>query len=139
MDCVLCDSLEKERGRIVYQDEHVFVLVNIEPIKDGHVMILPVRHAQDLKDLDPNKSAAFLKAIDRCMHAVTELFSDPPMCFVNGWSFRTQAHLHAHVLPSKQGLRGLFSSSEGTEKRRRVDDALLEEMATRLKTVFQEI
>lgn len=58
------------------------------------------------------------------------------MCLVNGRQHRTQLHLHAHVLPSRNGLRGLFSASEGLVERRRADKATLEGMADALRRVF---
>ncbi len=136
MSCVLCDSFANEKERVIFQDQHVFVLVNIEPIKDGHVMILPIRHAEQLRDLTPEESQAFLQAIDRCMLAVTKLYQETPMCLVNGWSYRTQPHLHAHVLPSKKNLRGLYASAEGLEERKRADEATLKQIAERLRAAM---
>ena len=134
--CVFCEVQHNERHRILYQDEYVFVLLNLEPVKEGHLLILPVRHAQDLKDLTPEEAYAFLQAVDRCMAAVTESFEDAPMCLVNGWKYRTQPHLHAHVLPSKNSLRGLYVASEGVEHRRRADEEELKRVAEKLKKYF---
>lgn len=89
-------------------------------------MILPVRHAEQLRDLTPDESSAFLKAIDRAMLAMTEAYEETPMCLVNGWKYRTQPHLHAHVLPSKNNLRGLYSASEGLEERKRANEQTIQ-------------
>jgi diadenosine tetraphosphate (Ap4A) HIT family hydrolase len=135
MDCVLCNALT-ESYRIVYKDKRVVVIVNIEPVKNGHLMIMPVRHAEQLGDLQPEEAQAFLRMIDRCMHAVERLSDEPSMCLVNGWKHRTQPHLHAHVLPSKKNLRGLFSASEGLEERKRADAETLALMADELRVMF---
>jgi diadenosine tetraphosphate (Ap4A) HIT family hydrolase len=139
MECVLCESFVSEPDRVVHQDEHVFVLVNIEPVKEGHIMVLPVRHVEQLGDLAPQEAQAFLKAVDACMHGVTVAYGETPMCMVNGWGHRTQRHLHAHVLPSKNSLRGLFSASEGLEERKRADAPTLKRMAERLRPFFQRV
>lgn len=125
MNCILCSALQNERDHILHQDAHVFILVNIEPIKEGHVMILPVRHAEQLRDLTPDESSAFLKAIDRAMLAIAEAYEETPMCLVNGWKYRTQPHLHAHVLPSKKNLRGLYAASEDLEERKRGNEQVI--------------
>jgi histidine triad (HIT) family protein len=138
MECPLCDALEKERDRVIYTDDYVFVLVNNEPIKDGHVMILPKRHAEQLKDLSREESESFLKAIDVSMSAVTNVYGETPMCLINGWKFRTQPHLHAHVLPSKKNLRGLYAASEGLEERKRADEQTLQSIADKMKPFFAE-
>lgn len=137
MGCELCRTLETDRDRIIYQDDRVFVMVNLEPVKEGHVMILPIRHAQELKDLTPEESQSFLRAVDMCMAAVNEAYGQTPMCLVNGWKHRSQAHLHAHVLPSKEGLRGLYVAAEGVEERKRADLETLKNVADRLKTFFK--
>ena len=137
MDCALCGALQREPNRIIHRDDHVFVLVNVEPVKEGHVMILPVRHAENLKDLDPEESRAFLSAIDYCMSAITKAYGETPMCLVNGWEYRTQRHLHAHVLPSKKSLRGLYAAAEGLQERARADEDLLMKIAGSLKRFFE--
>lgn len=137
MNCELCHSLEINEDRIIYKNDHIFILVNIEPIKDGHVMILPIRHAEQLKDLTQEESKSFLEAIDACMQIVAEIYQDHPMCLVNGWNYRTQAHLHAHVLPSKNNLRGLYSASEGLNERKRASVEELKNIADRFKCYFE--
>lgn len=44
MSCPLCSARIAEQYRVVCENAHVFVLVNREPVKDGHVLTLPVRH-----------------------------------------------------------------------------------------------
>jgi histidine triad (HIT) family protein len=136
--CVFCEALTKESHRVIHQDAHVFVLLNIEPVKDGHLMVLPIRHAEELKDLTHEEARAFLQAIDRCMGAVTKTFDDEPMCMVNGWKYRSQPHLHAHVLPSKHSLRGLYVAAEGVAERQRAEDEALKRVAEQLRPFFQD-
>lgn len=135
MNCPLCDA-QKESYRVVYQNEHAFVVVNIEPLKHGHLIIMPIRHAEQLSDLTPVEAEAFLKTIDRCMGAIGQVTEESPMCLVNGPQHRSQSHLHAHVLPSRHGLRGLFSAAEGCEHRKRVDEETLARMAEDVKRFF---
>ncbi len=136
MECVLCSKRDNET-EVLYKDEHVFIALNIEPVKDGHVLILPLRHAENLSDLTPDEARAFLGAIDKCMRMVEKEFGEGPMCFVNGWKFRSQPHLHAHVLPSKGGLRHLYMAAEGTAHRVRKDLAELEPMHKKLRGHFE--
>lgn len=136
MNCVLCDALVNEPDRVIYKDEHVFVLVNIEPLKEGHIMILPIRHAELLKDLTPDESHAYLQIMDRCMEAVTEAYGETSMCAVNGWAHRSQPHLHAHILPSKSDLRGLYVASENVHERERADNERLSGIAEKLRPLF---
>lgn len=136
MPCELCTIIIDEPGRILYEDALAFTAVNIEPIKSGHVMILPKRHVENLADLFPEEATAFLRCIDRAMTALAGLYDETPICFVNGWKHRTLPHLHAHVLPSRSNLRGLFSAAEGSPSRTRMDSVALAAMAEHLRPAF---
>jgi histidine triad (HIT) family protein len=138
MDCVLCDVLRSHKdSQVLYEDEHVFIAMNIEPVKDGHVMILPVRHARIMSDLSPVEAAAFLAACDKAMTIVEKLYEDEgPMCMVNGWRYRSQEHLHAHVLPSKSSLRHLYAAAEGAPLRTRLDLETLKQKSDQLRPHF---
>lgn len=138
MECVLCDIRFSHRdSQLIYEDENVFVMMNIEPVKDGHVMILPVRHVKDLRDLTAQEASAFTNACDRAMSFIEKMFHEEgPMLIVNGWKFRSQEHLHAHVLPSKGGLRQLFVAAEGTSERVRVERDVLREKIEQIRPHF---
>lgn len=137
MGCELCHVRKQERDRVAYEDEQVFVLVNREALKDGHVIVLPVRHAEQLSDLTPEESQAYLRVIDRVMTAVTEAYGETAMCLVNGRQFRTQPHLHSHVLPSKTGTRGLYVAAEGLEFRKIAEAAAMKKVADDLRNILQ--
>ena len=139
MVCALCHAREHEPERIVYRNEFIFVLLNFEPIKDGHLMILPLQHREQLSDLSPEEAEAFLKAADTCMHLVKEVYNETPMYVVNGQGFRSQKHLHAHVLPSKHPLRGLYEAAEGTKNRLRAEAHELMRVADVLRTARERL
>ncbi|HVM90971.1 MAG TPA: HIT domain-containing protein, partial [Verrucomicrobiae bacterium] len=84
MDCELCKAKD-EAYRVVYKDDLVFVIMNIEPVKHGHLMILPIRHVQHLSELNAVESEAFLKTVDACMRTITRTYEDTPLFIVNGW------------------------------------------------------
>ena len=138
MTCIFCGALKDELYRVIYANDLVYVLVNYEPVKDGHVMVLPVRHAEHLGDLKPKEAQAFLKAIDMCMKAITEAYDEAPLCLVNGWQHRSQPHLHAHVVPSKHDMGGLYVNAEGLDERKQADRETLQKMAEKLKGYFKE-
>lgn len=138
MSCELCNAFENEKDRVIYSDAHVFVVPIIEPIKDGHVMIIPIRHAENLKDLSADEAKAFLIAVNTAMDAVKKEYGVTPMFLVNGWEHRSQPHLHAHVLPSEKNLRGLYAASEGITERRRWEMGVLMAMADKLRKYFYE-
>jgi diadenosine tetraphosphate (Ap4A) HIT family hydrolase len=69
-DCALCNILINEQERVLYQDEHVFVCMNYEPVKRSHIMVLPKTHIRMIGELEGKQAEAFVQAIDHAMEAV---------------------------------------------------------------------
>lgn len=50
-DCVFCKILEGEiPSRTVYEDESIKIIMNINPSTDGHLLVIPKEHMQDIRD-----------------------------------------------------------------------------------------
>lgn len=135
MSCVLCLA-QDESYRLIHKNEHVFITMNLEPLREAHVMVLPIRHARQVSDLDGEEAVAFLRAIDQCMEIAARISPDPSICTINGWTHRSQDHLHAHILPSKGGLRGMMVASEGVPHRQQADEPTLIRLANIFRTAF---
>ena len=132
-ECALCISFVEDKSRIVFEDEFVFAIMNLHALKDGHLMVLPIRHVETLADLDEKESKAFLNLTQRCMKVVEETYGGSAISMVNGWEHRSQAHLHLHVITSQKNLRGLMVVSEGVEHCVEAECERLEEMAEVLR------
>ena len=51
--CVFCDIINTQApGSIVYQDELVLALMDINPVTVGHTLIIPRQHYATLADMD---------------------------------------------------------------------------------------
>ena len=136
MSCSLCTVLEEEKYRVVFRDEFVFVALNFEPLKAGHLIVLPIRHIENLSDLSADEARAFNSAIDQSMRALALNSEETPMCFLNGWKRRSQPHFHMHIILSKESMRGLFVAAEGCPYRQRVTSEALVSMADQLRPLF---
>jgi len=87
-------------------------MVISEPLKDGHLMVLPKKHVTSLEDLEPQEAHAILKLLGRLGKTISEVYDEDPIIFMNLGHHGTQPHIHFHILPSKGGLRHLFSEYE---------------------------
>ena len=108
-ECQLCDL---SIHRLVYQDDLCYAMVNLEPLKDYHLMVLPKRHVTRLQDLKAKESQAILKLLGRLGKVMPEIYSEDPVIFMNLGKHSSQPHIHFHILPSKGSLRDLFASYE---------------------------
>jgi ATP adenylyltransferase len=103
--CVLCDAVAGDDpfGLIVYRGEHAYVLMNLYPYSNGHVMVAPYRHLAKPGDLDAAERAEIWLLFDQAVRALTEAMS--PQGFNAGINLGRVAgagiedHIHMHVVP----------------------------------------
>lgn len=136
MDCPFCGDVEgREAGRFVCGDDLAFCLVNFEPVKPGHVMIIPRRHVARVSELTPEESHAVHGFVDQMVDAVAAAYPEEgiPAIRVNHGKHKSQPHLHYHVLPSRGDLRDHHVAHEGLLYRVRKPAEELIAIAKRLR------
>ena len=63
-DCIFCKILEGEiPSRTVYEDETIKVIMNINPATNGHLLMIPKEHMENINDTDE-------KVIMHCIQVV---------------------------------------------------------------------
>jgi diadenosine tetraphosphate (Ap4A) HIT family hydrolase len=134
-DCELCKA-QHEDYRLLYKDTRCFCIVNIEPLKDGHFMVLPTRHVKDLKDLTGEE----LKAMHNLFHTLSEVikqeYGHDALIAVNRGSNTSQEHTHFHILPSNKAFREVFAAAEGLPSRVQPPAGELQRIKERLSKHF---
>ena len=51
-DCIFCKIVKGEIPSFkVYEDERVYAFADINPISDGHTLIIPKAHAENLGEI----------------------------------------------------------------------------------------
>jgi len=108
--CIFCAKPAQgrdEENHILYRGEHAYLMLNLYPYNNGHLMIAPYRHLADLLELRPEESAAILYctriAVEALRHALH------PDGFNIGLNLGRVAgagisdHLHAHIVPRWSG------------------------------------
>lgn len=101
MDCIFCKIANKEiPSKILYEDDLVSVIMDINPARDGHTLIIPKKHYTDYLELDQNTlnhimevaktlGPKIMKAIDK--NALTLL--------INYGEAQEVKHFHLHLIP----------------------------------------
>jgi histidine triad (HIT) family protein len=92
---------------MVYRDEDVSVLMDIQPINDGHMLVIPNRHAAGLEALDPAVGARLFRVAQRAARALraSGLPCDGVNLFLADGAAAMQEvfHVHLHVIPRVAG------------------------------------
>jgi histidine triad (HIT) family protein len=110
MNCLFCKIVAKEiPGKIIYEDDSVLGLLDINPRSPGHTMVVPKFHAENILDLPDDRLAGVFLAVKK----VTELLKSrlSPDGFTIGInhgkvSGQMVEHLHIHIMPRWAGDGG---------------------------------
>ncbi len=107
--CVFCTALANgdTEPLIVYRGETCFVILNLYPYNNGHLMVVPHRHVGRLADLTPAELGELMRLTRVVEMALQERYQ--PHGFNMGLNLGKPAgagvldHLHMHVVPRWNG------------------------------------
>jgi histidine triad (HIT) family protein len=105
--CVFCEILAgRLPAAIVYRDDACIALLDAFPLKQGHLLLIPVQHAQHIEEL-PAASVAHLFRLGAEFSAAWRQKAAIPATnlVLNNGSAANQhvPHVHLHVIPREQG------------------------------------
>lgn len=101
--CVLPKETDDRKNLIVYRGEHNFIILNLFPYTNGHLMVVPFLHEASLKNLDEATTAEGMELTKWALRAMEEEYR--PEGFNIGWNLGRTAgagvadHLHQHIVP----------------------------------------
>lgn len=107
-DCVFCDILSgKSEASIVYRDDTCVAMMDVRPVNAGHVLVIPVRHANHLADLDPKVGQALFATAQRIAAAIPRSgirAEGINLLLADGEAAGQEVfHVHLHVIPRFDG------------------------------------
>jgi histidine triad (HIT) family protein len=93
----------------VYEDDHVLAFLDIAPLSDGHVLVVPKERKACLHELSDDAAAALGRVLPRlCRAVVAATGATAYNVLQNNGASAHQAvmHVHFHIIP-KTGAKGL--------------------------------
>lgn len=105
-DAILSGSIP---SHCVYQDAHVYAFLDIQPLSQGHTLVIPRERAAYLHELSDEAASALGRALPRICRAVLAATGarDYNVLQNNGAAaHQAVLHVHFHVIP-KLGDSGL--------------------------------
>lgn len=99
--CEFCKIAKKEiKPYIVYEDNTVMAFLDIEPINEGHILLIPKEHHLDADDM-PNELFLHLMGISKdLIKAIKKTYNSPGYSIMqNGGKFNDIGHYHMHIFP----------------------------------------
>jgi histidine triad (HIT) family protein len=102
-DCIFCKIISKKiPSEILYENDKVISVLDINPIHFGHALILPKQHCRDFLDLPDETYHSILQAAKIVTHALVEsLKLEGYNLFSNNGTIAGQSvfHFHLHITP----------------------------------------
>jgi ATP adenylyltransferase len=108
--CIFCDKAREDNDRdnlIIYRGKTAFVLLNLYPYNNGHLMIAPFIHTAKLADLTRECTSEIMDLVKDCEAALHGAYA--PHGYNIGMNLGQIAgagiadHLHLHVVPRWSG------------------------------------
>jgi histidine triad (HIT) family protein len=106
-DCIFCRIVAGELpATVIDEDERTLAFMDIQPATRGHALVIPRRHARDLREIEAEDLAACAlmaqaiagRAFTRLGAAGVNLLNS---CGAPAW--QTVFHFHIHVIPRYDG------------------------------------
>jgi len=108
--CIFCTKPARRRDRsdlILCRGTHAYVIMNLFPYNNGHLMVVPYRHTSSMADLDTATVAEMWELARRAVDCLRSAFRAEG--FNIGMNLGRVAgagidqHLHLHVVPRWNG------------------------------------
>jgi ATP adenylyltransferase len=137
--CIFCDALERNDPLVIHRGTHTFVILNLFPYNNGHLMVVPNRHIGRLADARPEELSELMALTRAAEMALTEAYA--PHGLNMGLNLGKPAgagvldHVHMHVVPRWNGDTNFMSVVGET----RVLPEELPATADRLRPIFQRL
>jgi len=109
--CVFCsahaENVDDEKSLLIHKGEVSFVMMNLYPYNNGHLMFIPYRHISDYNELTAEELAEITNLNGIAINALNEIMQ--PQGFNFGANIGQAAgagihqHLHFHLVPRWTG------------------------------------
>ena len=124
-NCIFCKII---KGQIpaekVFEDSDVLVILDINPVTEGHALVIPKKHSTDLLGTSDHDAASALAILKKAARVIMEVVGAEGFnVHINNGQAAGQAvmHTHFHIIPRKNqdGLR-LWTGSASDQGQRQV-------------------
>ena len=102
MDCIFCKIINGDiPSYTIYEDEYVKCFLDIDPIENGHTLIVPKKHFVDNTDIDNEYYLSIHEASKKVIKLLTEKMDIQGYKLTqNNGSLQDVKHYHLHIIPS---------------------------------------
>ena len=99
--CIFCEIIKrKSPAHIVYENDELISFLDIEPINEGHVLIVPKQHVDTIEELSDETLTDIMGVAKKIVTALKDIYGNEGYSIMqNGGKFCDFGHAHFHVFP----------------------------------------
>lgn len=102
-DCIFCDR-DRIKTDFVYEDDLVMAFLDMDPINEGHVLLVPKAHYLDADEMPDELLDRIMLVSKKIVAAIKEVYKpDGYSVMQNGGAFNDIGHYHMHIFPRYRG------------------------------------
>jgi len=102
-DCIFCKIVQGQIPSFkVYEDDNVLAFEDINPVSEGHTLVIPKNHAENLFEISSQDLAAVQAASQKVARAIKQALNPIGVAALqlNGRGVNQEVmHYHLHLVP----------------------------------------
>ncbi len=123
-ECLFCQIAAGEiPAKTVYEDDDVLAFLDINPLAEGHTLVIPKVHAERLGDLDEPQASTYFANVPRIAAAVEKAVGaeGATVAWNDGEAAGQEVpHVHLHIIPRYRAdnfgpIHALFEGPQETD------------------------
>lgn len=112
MNCVFCKILNNEiNSYTIFEDKIIRVILDINPISNGHILIIPKKHCENIKDINLETMNHINVIIKKMYKHINNKLNPEGITITQNNGFGQDIkHYHVHMIPKykeKQSLKNI--------------------------------
>lgn len=114
-DCIFCKIIKGELpSKTIYEDEIVKVIMSIDPITNGHLLVLPKEHCVNILDVKENFLTHSFKIIRDTLYPLLKekLNCEGLTLAENNFLGQEIRHFHIHLVPRYENDKADFAGNK---------------------------
>jgi len=117
LNCPFCLIIaDKSPAYRLYENDLVIAILDILPLRAGHILVIPKAHYPRLSELPSEYAAATGKAVSEVANALTKTMNNTGLNVVCNQEYaQAVPHVHYHIVPAPQ-LNSSAASLEAAGK-----------------------
>ena len=132
-NCIFCKIIEGQiPGTFVYRDSLCVAFLSINPLADGHVLVVPIEEIDHWIDMSPELSAHMFSVSHRISLAISKAFPCARVgLIIAGYEIN---HCHIHLIPTNT-MNELNFANAAANVERNVLEAQAEKLMNELARI----